>query len=131
MDGKGDATPTGYHAATPRDAEKTSRKRAAEDETTPEAEDATVNLGDAEEQLARNPLKRLKANSGGVVGVTAGSGGREGKEVAKIQHPLSEVGGGGPDFLSGARWAVEGMAITELKVGTGRGAEKGAQLYLH
>lgn len=90
-----------------------------------------MNLGDAEEQLARNPLKRLKANSGGVVGVIAGSGARGAKEVAKIQHPLSEVGGGGPDFLSGGRWAVEGMTITELKVGTGRGAEKGAQLYLH
>ena len=58
-------------------------KRAAEDETTPEAEDASVNLGDAEEQLARNPLKRLKANSGGAAGVTAGSGAREAKEVAK------------------------------------------------
>ena len=33
--------------------------------------------------------------------------------------------------MSGGQWAVEGMTITELKVGTGRWAKKGARLYLH
>jgi len=98
-------------------ADKKSLKRAAEDELIKEVKPASEDWGDAEKKLSKKQLKKLKANNGKAVEATTDPKDKEARSTECSESSASRV--------------LEGMTITDVKVGTGRMATKGANLYVY
>ena len=103
-------------------ANQKSLKRPADDEVIEVVKPASENLG---------LLKEVNANDSKAVEATTDS---KAKEVKKIEFsgPLgSRVLGEGGDMLGTGQRIIEGVKITDVRVGTGLMATKGAKLYVH
>ncbi|PUU73053.1 hypothetical protein B9Z19DRAFT_1069284 [Tuber borchii] len=110
---------------------KTSRKRHAEDEAIDEIKLAPRNQSDIQNTLPERQHKKLKGNDGKTVQVTTNSNEEEAKRAARSGPSETRVLGEGGVASSSEEWVVEGMKITDVKVGTGLTAIKGAKLYIH
>jgi len=108
-----------------------SSKRPAEYEVIEGVKPASENQDNVEKKLSKRQLKNLKANDGKAVEATTDSKSTEAKKVEFSGPPESRVLGEGGDMLGGGQRIVEGVKITDVRIGTGLMATKGAKLYVH
>ena len=121
--------------------DKKSLKRPAEDEE-PHTIDEMIegakpvpqNKGDAEKKLSKKQLKKLKANDGKAVEVTAVSKAKEAKKV-QFAKELEQGPTGSPvtaekkgEKTPSAKRVIQGVTVIDSKVGTGATAKKGSRL---
>jgi len=111
-------------------ADKKSRKRLAEDEVIDGVKFASENLSDVQ-KISKRELKKLTTNDGKAVEVTTDSKDKEATKREFSRPPGSHVLGGEGDMLGSGHRVVDGVTISDIKVGTGMVATKGAKLYVH
>ena len=108
-------------------------KRPAEDEVIEVVKPASENLGDSEKKLPKRQLKKLKCGEGDRF-----AGGYKAREVKKVRFAkeLEQRRTGSPitidsnDIILSGQTVVDGVAITDVRIGEGVLAEEGVTVWI-